>query len=62
MVSLQRVATGTDYLGTQPLHLDQVQDLLKLQKAAQTISSILDLDQLVEQIVNDVASSFGCLE
>ena len=31
-----------------PLNLDQVEDLLKLQKAAQKISSILDLDQLVD--------------
>lgn len=44
------------------LHLGQVDDLLKLQKAAQKISSILDLDQLIDQIVNDVARSFGCVE
>jgi phosphoserine phosphatase RsbU/P len=41
---------------------DQVEDLQRLQKAAQQISSILDLDQLIDQIVNDVAHSFGCLE
>jgi sigma-B regulation protein RsbU (phosphoserine phosphatase) len=41
---------------------DQVEDLQRLQKAAQQISSILDLDQLIDQIVNDVARSFGCLE
>src|SRR3979490_1816033 len=41
---------------------DQVEDLQRLQKAAQQISSILDLDQLIEQIVNDVAHSFGCVE
>jgi phosphoserine phosphatase RsbU/P len=45
-----------------PLNLDQVEDLLKLQKAAQKISSILDLDQLVDKVVNDVAHSFGCLD
>lgn len=44
------------------LHLDQVQDLLRLQKAAHQISSILDLDQLIDKIVTDVARSFGCLE
>jgi len=44
------------------LDLDQVEDLLKLQKAAQKISSILDLDQLVDKVVNDVARSFGCLD
>jgi phosphoserine phosphatase RsbU/P len=45
-----------------PLDLDQVEDLLKLQKAAQKISSILDLDQLVDKVINDVAHSFGCLD
>jgi sigma-B regulation protein RsbU (phosphoserine phosphatase) len=40
----------------------QIQDFLKLQRAAQKITSILDLDQLIDKIVNDVARSFGCLE
>jgi phosphoserine phosphatase RsbU/P len=44
------------------LNLDQVEDLLKLQKAAQKISSILDLDQLVDKVVNEIAHSFGCLD
>jgi sigma-B regulation protein RsbU (phosphoserine phosphatase) len=44
------------------LNLDQVEDLLKVQKAAQKISSILDLDQLVDMVVNDVARSFGCVD
>ena len=41
---------------------DQVEDLLKLQKAAQKISSILDLDQLVHKVVNEIARSFGCVD
>src|SRR5215831_9786287 len=41
---------------------DQVQELLKLQKAAQKISTILDLDELIQQIVTDIACSFGCVE
>src|SRR5208282_3524838 len=45
-----------------PLNLDQVDELLKLQKAAQKISSILDLDQLVDKVVNEIAQSFGCLD
>ncbi len=44
------------------LDLDQVEDLLKLQKAAQKISSILDLDRLVDKVVNEIARSFGCLD
>jgi len=48
-----------------PIHpgLDaQVEGLLKVQKAAQRISSILDLDQLIDNIINEVARSFGLLE
>jgi sigma-B regulation protein RsbU (phosphoserine phosphatase) len=41
---------------------DQVDELQRLQKAAQNISSILDLDQLIDKIVNDIAQSFGCVE
>ena len=45
-----------------PLRATQVDDLQRLQKAARKIASILDLDQLIDKIVNDVAHSFGCLE
>ena len=48
-----------------PIHpgLDaQVEGLLKVQKAAQRISSILDLDQLIDNIINEAARSFGLLE
>ncbi|MGZ4816413.1 MAG: GAF domain-containing SpoIIE family protein phosphatase [Terriglobales bacterium] len=39
-----------------------VQDLLKLQRAAQLINSTLDLDELIKRIVDEVATSFGCIE
>src|SRR5208282_1904365 len=45
-----------------PLQIEQVEELLKLQKAAQKIASILDLDQLIDKIVNDVAHTFGYVE
>jgi sigma-B regulation protein RsbU (phosphoserine phosphatase) len=48
--------------GVRQLPFEQVEDLLKLQKAAQKINSILDLDQLIDKVVNDVAPSFGCIE
>ncbi len=51
-----------DYSAVGPLHMEQVEDLLKLQKAAQRISSVLDLDQLIDRIVNEVARSFGCVD
>jgi sigma-B regulation protein RsbU (phosphoserine phosphatase) len=37
-------------------------DLLRLQKASQRISSLLDLDQLIDRIVNEIACSFGLVE
>lgn len=37
----------------------QIEDLLLLQRVAQRIASILDLDGLLEQIVDDVATTFG---
>lgn len=36
-----------------------VQDLLLLQRVAQRINSILDLDTLLEEIVDDIARTFG---
>src|SRR5262245_12361924 len=42
--------------------VDRVQDVLKLQKMVQKMTSILDLDQLIQQLVTEVACSFGCVE
>jgi len=41
---------------------DLLQELQRLQKTAQKITSILDLDQLIDHVVNEVALSFGCVE
>jgi len=41
---------------------DRLQDFVRLQRAAQNISSILDLDELIEKIVEEVAGWFGALE
>ena len=46
-----------DPVAARPVQLDQVDHLLKLQKWAQKISSILDLDELIHKIVDDVAAS-----
>jgi sigma-B regulation protein RsbU (phosphoserine phosphatase) len=56
------ITSNIEFPTGRSLDLHQVEDLLKLQKAAQKISSILDLDQLIDKIVNDVAGSFGCVE
>ena len=41
---------------------DFIEDLQRVQKAAHKITSILDLDQLIDSVVNEVADSFGCIE
>lgn len=41
---------------------DLVEDLQRVQRAAQKITSILDLDQLIDSVVSEVTHIFGCLE
>ncbi|WP_263366392.1 GAF domain-containing SpoIIE family protein phosphatase [Edaphobacter bradus] len=41
---------------------DYVQTLMKLQRAAELITSTLDMDALLERVVNDIAASIGCVE
>jgi len=55
-------AVAADVPPTAGLPANQIDDLLRLQKAAQKITSILDLASLIDNIVNDVAHSFGCVE
>src|SRR5260370_21506272 len=54
--------TDPNHVSVRELHVEQIEDLLKLQRAAQKINSILDLDVLINKIVTEVAQSFGCLE
>jgi sigma-B regulation protein RsbU (phosphoserine phosphatase) len=56
------IIVGADRVAARDLHVEQVEDLIKLQKAAQKIGSILDLDELIDKIVTEVAQSFGCVE
>jgi len=46
----------------QPVPGNLAEELQRVQKTAQTITSILDLDQLIESIVNEVAQWFNCVE
>ena len=56
-------SVGRDEIATvRVLPSDLVDDLQRVQKAAQRISSILDLDQLIDSVVNEVTHSFGCVE
>ena len=45
-----------------PSSCDLVQTLIKLQRAAQLITSTLDLDALLDRAVNDLAEAIGCVE
>jgi sigma-B regulation protein RsbU (phosphoserine phosphatase) len=61
MATLARTATA----GFPPPSIGQrelIENLLKLQKAAKKINSTLDVAELIDSIVNDIACSFGCLE
>lgn len=40
-------------------HVLRIEELFLLQRVAQTINSILDLDALLDEVVGDVASTFG---
>src|SRR5437899_575025 len=53
---------GNNILAVRALPPDLVDDLQRVQKAAQRITSILDLDELIASVVNEVTLSFGCLE
>src|SRR4029077_17248847 len=44
------------------LQSGRIDDLLKLQEWIPKITSILDLDLLIDQIVNHVSYAFGCVE
>src|SRR6185312_1362268 len=44
------------------LQSGRIEDLLKLQEWIPKITSILDLDVLIDQIVNHVSCAFGCIE
>ena len=49
-----------------PSHVDSscefTQVLMKLQRAANLITSTLDLDALLDRVVNDIADSIGCVK
>jgi len=49
-------------LPVRTLPADLVADLQRVQKAAQRITSILDLDQLIDSVVDEVADLYGCVE
>ena len=61
MATLPNLATVSEVRARVP-RPDLIEDLQRVQKAAQKINSILDLDQLIESVVYEVTHNFGCLE
>jgi len=61
MASLPR-SVIPDPVTVRPVQPEQLENLVKLQKWARKITSILDLDELIDHVVNDVSCAFGCLE
>ncbi len=61
MATTPSTAAG-ETISVRSLPADLVEDLQRVQKAAQRITSILDLDQLIGSVVNEVTQSFGCIE
>lgn len=59
MGSVPTLAAQIESLPESP---DLIDDLLRLQKASHRISSLLDLDQLIDRIVNEIARSFGLVK
>jgi sigma-B regulation protein RsbU (phosphoserine phosphatase) len=55
------IFSGSELI-VRPVPADLVEDLQRVQKTAQTITSILDLDQLIDSVVTEVTRSFGCVE
>jgi sigma-B regulation protein RsbU (phosphoserine phosphatase) len=51
-----------DQIGSLSQSPDLMEDLLRLQRASHRINSLLDLDQLIDRIVNEIACSFGLVE
>jgi sigma-B regulation protein RsbU (phosphoserine phosphatase) len=56
------IIAGSDQVIPQQRQAEQIEELLQVEKAAQKISSILDLDELITKIVTEIAESFGGLE
>lgn len=60
MAEAAQISTNTHLL--RPAAADLVDGLQHVQKAAQKITSILDLDQLIDSVIDEVKHSFGCVE
>jgi len=52
----------TSEVSPRPAPAEIVDDLQRVQKAAQRITSILDLDLLIDSVLDEVIHSFGCVE
>lgn len=60
MATLPRISEPPISLA--PFPAENIQDLLRLQKATQRIGSVLDLDELIDRVAHEVTDSLGCVE
>lgn len=60
MVTSPSLSSNELSIGRVPVGI--VEDLQRVQKAAQKITSILDLDQLINSILHEVTTSLDCIE
>ena len=56
------IPTRAARIAARPQSPERINDLLRLLEASQRITSLLDLDQLIDRIVNEIACSFGLVE
>ncbi len=56
------VPRPTEHLSVVPLPRERVQEFLNIQKSARRIHSVLDLDELIERVVEEVAQWLVCVE
>src|SRR5579864_5863944 len=62
MAATPRIETSSLSLPPVRQQNELIASLLQLQKASKKITSILDLEALIDSIVNDVVCHFGCIE
>ena len=62
MSTIPRTDFGLPSLPSPETSAFKLAELVRLQKSAQRITASLDLDEIIERVVSEIASSLGCVE
>ncbi len=62
MATTPRTDFGLPTLPSPETSAFRIAELVRLQKSAQRITASLDLDEIIERVVSEIASSLGCVE